>query len=205
MAGNIGKLGRPREFDIDDALSKAVMLFWEKGYDGTSIRDLSLALGVSGPSLYSVFGDKEGLYVRAIEHYLSGDSCAPLVAFDQEVDIKLAVRAFMEAALVYSAENPGGNQGCFMSNCVSANTATIPGAKELLMEGILSADLSLSKRFDYEKRAGNLPSSFPSIERAKLMFDLRQGYALRARAGISYAELSQDLDSRVEAILGLSS
>src|ERR1700721_4762124 len=65
-------MGRPREFDTDAALEKAMRLFWAKGYEGTSVADLTKALGISRPSLYAAFGDKQSLFRAALERYAAG-------------------------------------------------------------------------------------------------------------------------------------
>lgn len=197
------KVGRPRGFDIDTALEVATRVFWKKGYDGASIKDLTEAMGINSPSLYSVFGDKKGLFVQAIQRYVANDSCGPVDAFESEAEIGKAVRAFLKAALDYATEQPDGLQGCFMANCVSTSVSTVEGSQELLREAIYSADGRLAARFDAEKEQGNLPETFPSMERAKLMFDLRQGFVLRARAGISREAMEADLDYRVHMILHL--
>ncbi|MTI13991.1 TetR/AcrR family transcriptional regulator [Sansalvadorimonas verongulae] len=194
-------MGRPRSFDVDAALVAATHVFWEKGYDGASMKDLTEAMGINSPSLYSVFGDKKSLYIKAIERYLANDSCAPMDAFESEDNIEKAVRAFMEAVLEYATQQPEGLRGCFMANCVSTTVGTVGGTKELLQEAILSADERLAARFDVEKEKGHLPENFPSKERARLMFDLRQGLVLRARAGISRESMEADLDIRVCLIL----
>ena len=62
-------MGRPREFDVDDALETAMELFWRKGYEGTSLTDLTEGMGITKPSLYGVFGNKEGLFLKALERY----------------------------------------------------------------------------------------------------------------------------------------
>src|SRR6476661_2036032 len=69
--------GRPRSFDRDAALAAAMDVFWEKGFEATSITDLTEAMGINPPSLYSAFGDKEKLFLEAIEAYQQrrGDSC----------------------------------------------------------------------------------------------------------------------------------
>ena len=64
--------GRPREFDTDAALEKAMRLFWTKSYEGTSVSDLTETLGISRPSLYAAFGDKESLFRAALERYAAG-------------------------------------------------------------------------------------------------------------------------------------
>src|ERR1700685_4312585 len=67
-----GVMGRPREFDTDAALEKAMRLFWAKGYEGTSVGDLTKTLGISKPSLYAAFGDKQSLFRAALERYAAG-------------------------------------------------------------------------------------------------------------------------------------
>src|ERR1700675_3846645 len=65
-------MGRPREFDTDAAMEKAMRLFWAKGYEGTSVADLTGTLGISRPSLYAAFGDKQSLFRAALERYAAG-------------------------------------------------------------------------------------------------------------------------------------
>ena len=133
------KVGRPRNFDIDAALETATHVFWEKGYDGASMKDLTEAMGINSPSLYSVFGDKKGLYIQTIQRYMNNDSCAPMDAFESEADMEKAVRAFMKAALDNATQQPSGRLGCFMTNCVSTSVGTVEGSQELLREAIQNA------------------------------------------------------------------
>src|SRR5712671_1145407 len=62
-------IGRPRAFDMDKALGQALHVFWERGYEGTSIADLTAAMGINPPSLYAAFGNKEGLFRKALDRY----------------------------------------------------------------------------------------------------------------------------------------
>lgn len=195
------KIGRPRSFDRDDALLAAMHVFWAKGYEGASMKDLTEAMGINSPSLYSVFGDKHKLYLEAIDHYASKDACAPLVAFETEPDIKKAVRSFMEAVIDYATENDSGASGCFLSSSVSTSAGVIEGVQTLLKRAIVETDARLSRRFDFEKARGVLSDNFPSMARARLMFDLRQGYVFRARAGFEPESMKDDLEFRVEMVL----
>ncbi len=198
---NKKRLGRPRSFDPDQALQAALALFWAKGYDGTSIKDLSEAMGINGPSLYAAFGDKRRLFLDTIDRYANDGGCAPLVAFEAEADIEAAVHAFMVAAIDYATSHDSGVKGCFLSSCVATSVGTVEGTRTLLAQAIEDTDARLASRFDIEKEAGTLAADFPSLERARLMFDLRQGHVLRARAGLDAAVMKSDLQHRVRMIL----
>lgn len=194
------KAGRPRAFDRSEALLSAMHVFWKQGYDAASIKDLTQAMGINSPSLYSVFGDKRKLYLEAINCYATIDACAPLVAFETEPDINQAVRSFMIAVIDYSTANGSGAKGCFLSSSVATSAGEVEGAQELLQRAVLDTDARLSRRFELEKARGVLPANFPSLARAKLMFDIRQGYVFRARAGFESESMKQDVEYRVHMI-----
>lgn len=195
------KIGRPRSFTEEDALWAAVNVFWSKGYDGASMKDLTEAMGINSPSLYATFGDKHALYLKAIDRYISNDACAPLVAFEEEPDIARAVRAFMEASIDYATNHESGTRGCFLSSCVSTTAGEAEDIRALLRRAIEETDAHLAARFEREKAKSALPEHFPSEERARLMFDLRQGHVFRARAGIPPEAMNNDLDHRVRMVL----
>lgn len=195
------KAGRPRKFNKDEALDAAIKVFWSKGYDGASMKDLTTSMGINGPSLYATFGDKRRLYLQAIEAYANSEACAPLDAFENESDIHLAVHAFLEAAISYAANHESGIKGCFVGSCVATSAGEVDGVQPLLHKAIISTDARLTARFEVEKEKGNLPQSFPCEERARLMFDLRQGYVLRARAGVAPETMHAELKTRSKMVL----
>src|ERR1700732_2110079 len=104
-----GRLGRPRSFDIDGALDRALRVFWRKGYEGASLSDLTKAVGVSRPSLYAAFGGKEALFRKALDRYLNGPA-----AYTQEALKEPTARAVVQRLLRGAADlntaprNPGG-------------------------------------------------------------------------------------------------
>lgn len=195
------RMGRPRTFDEEEALLAAMNTFWTKGYDGTSMKDLTAAMGISGPSLYSAFGDKRELYLKTIDRYADADGCAPIVAFEEESDIAKAIRGFLESVILYSTSESGGARGCFLASCVSTSVGEVEGVAERMVDAIASTDARLAARFEHEKSLGNLPPDFPSETRGALMYDMRQGYVFRTRAGATPEELLADLDDRVQMIL----
>lgn len=195
------KKGRPKKFDKEDALKAALNVFWSKGYDGASMKDLTSAMGINGPSLYSTFGDKHALYLQAIEAYISDSACEPLVAFESEPDIHRAVTAFFHATIEYATAHQNGIKGCFLTSCVATSSGEVDGVQPLLKTTIEELDQRLASRFELEKSKGTLPPDFPSLDRARLMFDLRQGYAFRARAWLHSETMTQDIETRTGMVL----
>jgi len=158
-------------------------------------------MGISGPSLYATFGDKRELYLKAIDRYADVDACAPIVAFEAEPDIRKAVRGFLEAVITYATTHESGARGCFLASCVSTSVGEVDGVAERMAQAIRDTDNRLAERFVAEKRKGTLPETFPSSDRGRLMFDMRQGYVFRGRAGATAATLLADIEDRVDMIL----
>lgn len=196
------KTGRPREFDKEEALSAAMHVFWKQGYDGASIRDLTGAMNISGPSLYATFGDKEQLFKEAIDYYVNQNACKPLVVFETEPDIETAVRKFLFEIIQYSTDSVSGAKGCFLSSSVSTTAGELDGIEDMLKRAIYDTDDRLARRFELEKARGVLRKDFPSQARARLMFDLRQGVVFRARAGIEPQKIAEDIENNIKVILG---
>lgn len=198
---NTKKVGRPCKFDPEEALMTAVQVFWAKGYDGASMKDLTEAMGINSPSLYASFGDKHQLYLKAIHRYITKDACAPLLAFEAETDITCAVRAFLEESIGDATQQDGNLTGCFLSSCVATSAGEVDGVQELLRQSIEATDARIAQRFEAAKADGQLDRDFPSLERARLMLDLRQGHALRGRAGLDPATMCASLDHHVRIVL----
>ena len=194
-------MGRPRTFDSRQALTAAMNVFWAKGYDGASLKDLTGAMGISGPSMYAAFGDKRELFLKTIDLYGDVDGCAPVVLFESEPDIRLAVRGFLEEVIAYATAHESGAKGCFLASSVSASIGEVEGVKERVEKAIEDTDRRLASRFEREKEKKVLPEDFPSLERARLLYDIRQGYMFRGRAGWTAEAMRRDLDHRVSMIL----
>ena len=195
------RVGRPKAFDRDEALTKAIGVFWKQGYEGASMKLLTDEMGINSPSLYAEFGDKHGLYLEAINSYATNDACTPLVALETVPDIREAIRAFFDAVVDYSTHHASGAKGCFLVSCVATSAGHVDGTAEMLRDAITATDERIKTRFDQEIEKGSLPKNFPSAERAKLMFDLRQGMVFRARSGFSDDRLESDVEKYVRAVL----
>ena len=82
-AGGACTRGRPRAFDVDEALDAAMRVFWKHGYEGASLSELTEAMGINRPSLYAAFGDKESLFKKAVDRYMERGSAVWREALDQ--------------------------------------------------------------------------------------------------------------------------
>jgi TetR/AcrR family transcriptional repressor of nem operon len=108
-------MSRPREFDEVVALDAAIACFWKRGYKATSVRDLAEAIGISPPSLYSAYGDKRALFVRALERYLDQSMRARIERLEGSLPPKQRVRRFI-AEIIERSVNDRERRGCFLIN-----------------------------------------------------------------------------------------
>src|SRR5881397_579443 len=105
-------VGRPRAFDVDEALDQALKVFWRKGYEGASLPDLTEAMGINRPSLYAAFGNKEALFRKAVERYVEGHACHVRGAL-AEPTARGVVRRLWLAGIDLIAD-PRRPRGCFL-------------------------------------------------------------------------------------------
>lgn len=109
-----GVMARTREFDTEAAVSRAMELFWTRGYEATSVRDLTRRLGIGQGSLYAAFGDKGGLYRAALEHYRTTLAAAALRGLEEGTDARSAIRAMLVERVRIAVEDDG--RGCLLVN-----------------------------------------------------------------------------------------
>ncbi|CAL9668590.1 TetR/AcrR family transcriptional regulator [Streptomyces sp. enrichment culture] len=109
-------MARTREFDTEAAVSRAMELFWTRGYEATSVRDLTQHLGIGLGSLYAAFCDKDGLYRAALEHYRTTLAAAALRSLEEGADVRAAIRALLTERIRIAVENDG--RGCLAVNAV---------------------------------------------------------------------------------------
>ncbi|MEU9647888.1 TetR/AcrR family transcriptional regulator [Streptomyces sp. NPDC048110] len=141
-------MARTREFDTEAAVSRAMELFWTRGYEATSVRDLTQHLGIGQGSLYAAFGDKDGLYRAALEHYRTTLAAAALRSLEEGADVRAAIRALLTERIRIAVENDG--RGCLAVNAVcerlprdAATRRTVremqEASREVLVEVLRSA------------------------------------------------------------------
>lgn len=183
--------GRPRAFDRDAALAKATRLFWEKGYEGTSIADLTEAMGIGAPSLYAAFGSKEALYTEALNHYAESNSHLVWEQFAAAPTAREAVRIFLfGSAAVLTGTVAGVPRGCM----VALSSIGSAGHDELvqLMRSSRAQTLErVSARLERAIAEGELAPSLDVKALARFVQTVQFGMSILARDGASVAELEE--------------
>ncbi|HUM13501.1 MAG TPA: TetR/AcrR family transcriptional regulator [Myxococcaceae bacterium] len=178
-------MGRPREFDVDEALDRATDLFWARGYEATSVRDLVDALGVNRASLYATFGDKAQLFEAVLHRYAERVNGALMEVLDPPAAGAEAVRAWFKV-LIEKATQTGGPRGCLMLNTLTG-CSTVP---EPLMERVVAGVRASTDRLQ-EALARDPDLVGRENVRTLARFFAAEGHGLSvlARAGVRRAEL----------------
>ncbi|MDB5491362.1 MAG: transcriptional regulator, TetR family protein [Micavibrio sp.] len=179
--------GRPREFDYDKALDQAIRVFWQKGYEGASLPDLTDAMGINRPSLYSAFGNKEELFRKALERYSknSADWARALLAAPK---IRDAVENFLmgSAEAFACKENPRGClsvQGALVGGEDSASVCLEAKNRRQVVMGVLQ------ERFDRAIADGEFPDATDTAELARFYSTIVQGMSVQSIGAASCSEL----------------
>ena len=172
-------MGRPREFDPDAALDRAMEVFWRHGYEGTSIADLTAAMGINRPSLYAAFGDKKELFRKCLDRYASGPA-----GYVREALQEPTCRAAVEALLRGSVERltaPDTPPGCMAVSGALACGEESDCVKAELADRRRAAVDALQKRFEAGRTAGELPTETDCAALALYVATVLHGCRCRRR------------------------
>uniref|UniRef100_A0AAU2JT32 TetR/AcrR family transcriptional regulator n=1 Tax=Streptomyces sp. NBC_00049 TaxID=2903617 RepID=A0AAU2JT32_9ACTN len=181
-----GQRGRPRSFDRDAALDKAMRAFWERGYEATSISDLTATLGIGAPSLYAAFGDKRKLFDEVVVVYGSRYADFASVALAEEPTARAAVeRVLREAAGIYT--DPAHPRGCMVISA-AINTTSVEVA-EALRERRNASLAMFESRIRADVATGALPADTDAPALARYTGAVLQGMSQQSRDGATREEL----------------
>ena len=180
-------MGRPREFDVDKALDLALQVFWRKGYEGASMTDLTETMGITKPSLYSAFGNKEELFRKALDRYVDGPG-----GYFQVALAKPTARAVVEHLLYESANavtDPNHPPGCLaVQGALSCGDAA-ESIKQELVSRRAKGEQDLRQRFERAIAEGDLPEGSDAADLAAYLSAILQGMAVQAAGGTTRAQL----------------
>ncbi|MEG3631041.1 TetR/AcrR family transcriptional regulator [Streptomyces sp. C6-003] len=178
--------GRPRSFDRATALERALLAFWERGYEATSVAELTRVMDIGAPSLYAAFGDKRSLFDEVVQVYGALYGSFGERALAEEPTARAAVgRMLREAAAEYTA--PGRPHGCLVIHA-AANCST-PAVEESLRERRNANIAAYERRIRADVAAGVLPPDTDAAALARHTGAVIQGMSQQARDGATRAEL----------------
>ena len=189
--------GRPRAFDIDEALDRALKVFWQKGYEGASLPDLTRAMGINRPSLYAAFGNKEALFRKAIDRYVAGPACHVSEAL-KEPTARAVVERLLRGSidLVTDSRNPCG---CFMVQSALACGDTADVLRQELVKRRAAGEAAFRERFERAISEGDLPPDSDPADLARYVATLMHGMSVQAAGGATRDELLRVAEMAIRA------
>lgn len=191
-------MGRPREFSEAETLDAAMRVFWEKGYEGASLGDLTRAMGINRSSLYSSFGDKEALFRRVVDRYGQGP-----MYFLQDALNQRTAREVIETLLrgtVNFLSDASHPKGCLtLQGGLTCGTGS-ENVKQLLIDWRKNGLLQLQKRMQQARSEGDLPKNVDPTSLARYVFILVNGLGVQAVNGASHAEMKAAIDLALKSM-----
>lgn len=191
------RLGRPRAFDVDEALDQAVRVFWARGYEGASLDDLTGAMGITRTSMYRAFGNKEDLFRRALDRYTEGP--ASYFARALREPTARAVATTLLTGAVRATTEPECPAGCLgVQGSLAAGEAGRP-ARDILTAWRENGTDHLRARFATAVDEGDLPAGTDPGALARYVMTVANGIAVQAASGATRPDLQLVADMALRA------
>jgi len=189
--------GRPRRFDIDTALNRAVEVFWRKGYEGASVSDLTEAMGINPPSLYAAFGNKEALFRKALDRYQASHAAFWKEALDAPTAFE-AVKRLLHGTAERLTEK-GNPPGCLIVQGALCGGEECDSVKAELASRRNASMALIRERLKRGRAAGDLPTNAHPGSLARYVTTVIQGMAVQAASGTTRAELRRVAEAALRA------
>ncbi|MDH7784253.1 AcrR family transcriptional regulator [Ochrobactrum sp. 19YEA23] len=190
--------GRPRSFDRDTALDKVMKVFWAKGYECAQISDFTAAIGITPPSFYAAFGNKEQAFREAVDFYRRTIGAAPFAALEDAATIQDGIRLWLELSADSAFACPAG--GCMISvSSIQCKPENVP-VKEFLTAIRHTNQELLSKRLQRALRDGDLPADTDITQMSEFYHAIQQSLSYEARDGSSRAAVQKIIDMAMRAM-----
>lgn len=189
-----------RQFDVDDVLARALAVFWQRGYEATSIQDLVDAMGINRGSLYATFGDKRQLFIRALRNYCGGHIDAMLAELQQLPSPSARITSLFERE-AEAAVADGARNGCFLTNIALERAAHDPEIEAIIDRGLRSIESFLYRNLVAAQTAGQIRGKRDLKEMTHQLLASLLGLHLLSRATRD-PERFRDIARSAAAVLG---
>lgn len=185
-------------------MAQATAAFWDAGYSGASLEDLTEATGMNKPSLYGAFGNKHALYMTVLEQYRAMGREAMREALSYELPLADALRrVYTRAIEIYTAGDQGA-RGCFLIGTAATEAVLDRKIRRTFADGLHELDDQLEARFAHALEHGELKSGIGAGDLARVACGIMNSLALRARAGDLRAALEATAEAGVRLLCGLA-
>lgn len=194
--------GRPRAYQPEIALAKALDLFRKDGFAATSLDDLSAATGMNRPSLYGAFGDKRELYIKSYQRYREDARAAMIDIFKGELPIRARLARVYAVALDIYLSGESGPRGCFTVMTAASEAVADPEIRAMVLDGFAELDKAFAACFRHAKEKGELPEGADPTVLALLASATIHTIAIRARARVPRKELEAIVKGAIDVMVG---
>ena len=174
-------MARHKEFDRDEALHKAMEVFWSRGYEAASVGELVRHMGINRQSLYDTFGDKQALYLQALDRYREVEGRKTLELLERPGSVKKALRQLFEG-VVDGSLCGGERRGCFVGNAMSERAGRCPETAARACGQLAAAEEAFYRALLRGKREGEIEGGRDLRAVARFLFSSLQGLQLMAKA-----------------------
>jgi AcrR family transcriptional regulator len=194
--------GRPRAYEPETALGKALDLFRRDGFAATSLDELSAATGMNRPSLYGAFGDKRELYIKSYQRYRDDARAAVVDIFREEMPVRTRLQRIYAVALDIYLSGDEGPRGCFTVMTAASEAVFDPDIRVMVLEGFGQLDKAFATCFRLAKEKGELPESVDPMMFGQLASAALHTVAIRARAQVPRKELEAIVKGAIDLMCG---
>ncbi len=182
-------MARPREFDETDALDRAMVVFWKKGYQNTSLDDLLEAMGIQRGSFYNTFGSKKETYLRALDRYIEFMFDGGPFTEAAHMEPGLGALAAMSDNYIDSVTGDAEPRGCFFAHVSKEHRGDDPVIQQAVVKGIERMRAMVKRSIEAAQRDGDFPEDVSAHDMALLFQSVAWGIHVMAEAGIPKEDL----------------
>ncbi len=180
--------GRPLSFDREKALHAAMVLFWRSGYETTSVADLTEAMGITAPSLYTAFQDKETLFLECLQRYTDPAGYTDLPLMPEPASSREAAQMLLEFSARWFTQ-ANAPAGCLVASAASSGSSSSERVRAALKKVRKDSQRTLRKKVEQDIRSGSLPETTNARALASMTIAVVQGMSTLARDGASRSSL----------------